>query len=249
MNNDLLPLVSIIIPCYNSSRFIETTINSIVKQSYLNWELILVDDGSMDKTWKLLLNASQHNKIFCYKRDRLPKNANTCRNIGFEKSAGDYILFLDSDDILEVNCLENRMRAITSDSNLQFVAVKMGRISTEGKLIKSQKIRYSKNHLGNFIAQNCIWNIASPLYRRSIIDAVDGFNEDFYRLQDVELAFRILSRQNTKYLFLDNSEPDCYYRQGTRAKDEKFYKEYFMHFFNYIEIVLKWIHENDCKKK
>lgn len=101
--------VSIISPVYNRAEIIIDTINSIQNQTYTFWEFIIVDDGSTDCTIDVIKEFSQSDeRILLIERDRLPKGAPTCRNIGYENASGDYIIFLDSDDILFPDALKNR---------------------------------------------------------------------------------------------------------------------------------------------
>ena len=105
-----MDLVSVIIPSFNSSKFIGETIESIIHQSHSNWELIIIDDGSEDNTVKIIQEfISNESRIKLIERYRDPKGAPTCRNIGIENSHGDYLIFHDSDDILASWCLESRL--------------------------------------------------------------------------------------------------------------------------------------------
>ena len=97
--------VSIILPNYNSSEFIEKTINSILKQTYKHWKLIIVDDCSDLKTIKILKKYRQHKKIkiiFLKKN----KGAGFCRNLAISKSKSRYLAFIDSDDTWNKNKLK-----------------------------------------------------------------------------------------------------------------------------------------------
>ena len=102
------PAVSIVLPNYNSFKFINSTIKSIVKQSYTNWKLIIVDDCSDKKTRDLLLKITKNKKIkiFWLKKNR---GAGYCRNLAVKKSHSKYIAFIDSDDIWKKNKLKNQI--------------------------------------------------------------------------------------------------------------------------------------------
>jgi|APSaa5957512576_1039674.scaffolds.fasta_scaffold85731_1 teichuronic acid biosynthesis glycosyltransferase TuaG len=94
-----LPLVSIIMPAYNSGEYIDEAIKSVLSQSYKNYELIIIDDCSRDSTFEILKYYSEkYNNIFYYK-NRVNRGPGSSRNIGIKKSTGEYIAFLDSDDI------------------------------------------------------------------------------------------------------------------------------------------------------
>lgn len=97
--NKLNPLVTIITPCYNSADFVKLTINSVLEQTYTNWELIVIDDKSKDNTCQVIEEyIQQHSNIQLIKLQQNGGVANA-RNVGLELAKGKYIAFLDSDDI------------------------------------------------------------------------------------------------------------------------------------------------------
>lgn len=105
-------LVSIVVPVYNSEKFILDTINTVEKQSYKNWELIFVDDCSKDNSTKIIKERIKNNNKI--KLIELKKNsgAATARNVGIDESKGSYIAFLDSDDLWKKEKLENQLAFI-----------------------------------------------------------------------------------------------------------------------------------------
>jgi|TARA_Y100000389_G_scaffold203792_1_gene253500 teichuronic acid biosynthesis glycosyltransferase TuaG len=100
--------IDIILPNYNSHEFISETINSIIRQSYFNWSLTIVDDHSDAKTKNILKKFSKNKKIKIY---WLKKNqgAGFCRNYALKKTKSSYIAFIDSDDIWKKNKLQNQI--------------------------------------------------------------------------------------------------------------------------------------------
>ena len=102
------PDVTIVLPNYNSSLFIEQTLNSILKQSYNNWKLVIVDDCSDNKTKAVLKKFFYHKKIKIY---LLKKNrgAAYCRNFAIKNIRSKYIAFIDSDDLWKKNKLKNQI--------------------------------------------------------------------------------------------------------------------------------------------
>ena len=112
-------LVSIITPTYNSEKFISATIHSVQNQTYSNWELIIVDDCSTDKTVEIINNAIKSDSRI--KLHSLAKNEGTgvARNIGIANSNGSYISFLDSDDLWVFNKLERQLDFM-EENNLAF---------------------------------------------------------------------------------------------------------------------------------
>ena len=109
------PLVSIIIPTYNRAHLIGETLDSILAQTYSNWECIIIDDGSTDSTAEIIrLFIEKDSRFVFYNRpSQVIKGANSCRNYGFEKSSGDYINWFDSDDLMLPDCIEQRVNTFT----------------------------------------------------------------------------------------------------------------------------------------
>ncbi len=101
------PLVSVIIPAYNAGKYIESAVNSVLKQSYINIELIVVDDGSTDNTLDVLSPFSDIKII-----STSNKGVSHARNIGIDASKGEYISFLDADDELECDAIEILVKSI-----------------------------------------------------------------------------------------------------------------------------------------
>ena len=95
--NKKLPLVSVILNCYNSARFLKKSINSVIAQSYQNWELIIFDNCSRDNTKLEVLKFKKNKKIKYFKSKRLV-NLYYARNLAIEKARGSLITFLDADD-------------------------------------------------------------------------------------------------------------------------------------------------------
>jgi glycosyltransferase involved in cell wall biosynthesis len=116
------PLVSVIIPTYNRAHLIGETLDSIIDQTYTNWECIIVDDGSTDNTETVIQHYIQKDSRFQFLKR--PKNqikgANVCRNIGFNNSKGDFIQWFDSDDIMYSKSLEIKVDSLTG-TNYDYV--------------------------------------------------------------------------------------------------------------------------------
>lgn len=113
-------LVSIIIPCYNHGRYLIETLDSVLSQTYSQWECIVVDDGSIDDTENIvsLYTKKKRNIKYIYQ-----ENQGVCvaRNAGIEKSLGKYILFLDGDDKISTNFLEISVPILEDNSSIKLV--------------------------------------------------------------------------------------------------------------------------------
>lgn len=109
MNNK----VSVIIPCYNQANFLEETLMSVLKQTYINWECIIVNDGSTDNTQSIAKTWEEKDNRFKY---LYKKNGglSSARNFGLEHAEGDYIQFLDSDDLIKPDKFELQFQDLKS---------------------------------------------------------------------------------------------------------------------------------------
>lgn len=115
------PLVSIIIPTYNRAHLIGETLDSVLAQTYTNWECIVVDDGSTDTTAELMEAYCNKDARFQYHhrpKDRLP-GGNAARNYGFELSKGEYVNWFDSDDIMHSSKISIQIKSLL-DSDFKF---------------------------------------------------------------------------------------------------------------------------------
>ncbi|HBC5517211.1 TPA: glycosyltransferase family 2 protein, partial [Proteus mirabilis] len=101
-------LVSIIMPCFNSEKYISEAIESVLKQTYSNFELIIIDDNSTDSTLKII-NSFRDNRITIISFDE-NQGAGVARNKGIEVANGRFIAFLDSDDLWSKNKLEAQIK-------------------------------------------------------------------------------------------------------------------------------------------
>lgn len=103
--------VSIIIPCYNQSEFIEETLLSVFNQEHTQWECLLIDDGSTDNTAAIIKKWVEKDNRFCYYKKE-NKGVSEARNFGLQKAKGDFIQFLDSDDLIASDKLSVSISAI-----------------------------------------------------------------------------------------------------------------------------------------
>ena len=217
MNN---PLVSIIIPTFNRAHLIDETLNSVLAQRYTNWECIVVDDGSMDATDELMASYCLKDSRFKYYHrpsDKI-KGASSCRNIGLFKAIGDYVIFLDSDDLLIENCLENRIQRLKKYPNDFFLVFPMF-IEDHNKKRMRVKIPEVNDFLTEFLSSKIHWQTMCTLWDIQFLKQINGFNELYPRLNDPEIHIRALLEANGHYKVLYNDEPDSIYRIDVNAKN------------------------------
>ena len=148
-------LVSIITPSYNSAKFIAETIQSVQNQTYQNWEMIIVDDGSSDETESVVLSIIQKdNRIQFYKLSQNLGPA-VARNTGIEKASGDYMTFIDADDIWFPTFIENNIKTI-QETGIPFVFSSYKRANEQLEFVYSDFIVPNKVSYSDILKSNSI---------------------------------------------------------------------------------------------
>ena len=112
-------IVSIIVPVYNGEKYISRCLDSLINQTYSNLEIVLVNDGSIDKSKEILNEyAKTDNRIKIY--DQINQGASVARNIGLEKANGKYIMFVDADDYIDSHMVEEMIKNIKHENTIVF---------------------------------------------------------------------------------------------------------------------------------
>ncbi len=206
-------VVSIITPSFNRSYIIDETAKSIFNQTYPHWEWVITDDGSTDDSWQKLLGyAKQDARVKIYKRDRDPKGACVCRNIAVEKCTGDYVMFLDTDDVLASFCLEQRVKAMEEDSECDFMIFPMmlfRKQMDDTRLLWN--IDEDEDDLYRILVGDPVCQGTGPLWKRSSFVKVGMWREDLKLWQDIELHIRSLLSP-MKYKKRLQLKPDVFLR-------------------------------------
>jgi glycosyltransferase involved in cell wall biosynthesis len=152
-------LFSVIIPTYNRAAFISGTVQSVLKQTYKSFEVIIVDDGSTDDTEAVLQPLVQQNSnVFYFKKKNEERGA--ARNFGIRHAKGDYVTFLDSDDILYPNHLQEAVELIEKNNAPEVFHLGFEILRTDGTVVK----RFN-NHSGS---------LNSKLFRQGNVLSCNG---------------------------------------------------------------------------
>lgn len=186
-------LISIIIPTYNRAHLIGETLDSILEQTYENWECIVVDDGSTDNTADILAKYVKKDMRFQYydrPKERI-EGPNSCRNYGFELSKGDYVKWFDSDDLMCDTLLGNQIKVL--DENVDCTVCKLVYYDFENnKLLRENKI-YSDNLIEDYLVGKVTFYISGPLWKRSFLNKQkELFDESISNLDDWDFNLRML---------------------------------------------------------
>ncbi|MDE6552619.1 MAG: glycosyltransferase [Muribaculaceae bacterium] len=181
-------MVSIVIPCYNVETYVANTIDSILKQTDEDWEIIAIDDGSSDNTFDVLSSYSQKDSRIRVKRVK-NQGVSAARNIGITFAYGDWIYFLDGDDVIEDGLVAELNGRIDKTEMLLFDFVKEKR----GKVLKKYKIRRLNDILGDFLVNSQTICMCSFAVKREFINNFNlKFDTDTYYGEDREFIAKIL---------------------------------------------------------
>ncbi len=216
-------LISIITPNFNSAQTIEATFSSIVCQTHNNWEWLIIDDGSTDSSPEMIMEFSNRDpRIRFIRRNNNPKGASVCRNIGIEHAIGDYLMFLDADDLLVPYCLEQRLYKMEENPYMDFGVFNMGMFKNElGDMPGGINLYTDEagDYIKLFLSYKIPWSITCPIWKRSFIEQNRiRFSEQYQRLQDPEFHSKILLKYHPDFKVYKEAEIDCFYRQSNNKK-------------------------------
>jgi glycosyltransferase involved in cell wall biosynthesis len=250
-------MFSIIIPLFNKEKSIRRTIESVLWQSMLNFELIVVNDGSTDNSLTTVRNLNDPRiKIIEQKNS----GVSSARNAGIQAARGEYIAFIDADDLWDKNYLSLMSKLIEDCSEASFYACQFAKISGENKEIVND-IHKHRGYIGNYFYEA----IKAPLVctsgiivKRQCFHEIGLFNNQYKRGEDLEMWTRLA--RNYKFAFeprvltyymLDDNNRACY----TRPKLKYYYceigesedeRKYFAHLSEklLIELILSRSYKN-----
>ena len=190
-------LISVIMPAYNTAHYISTAIESLIDQTYSNWELIIIDDGSVDDTSKIVNEWLGKDRRIQYFRQENSKQGKA-RNLGISKSQGFYLAFLDADDIWLPEKLEIQIREIKKKNvDLVFSNSYVFKDNKLNDILESMNIPgnvfYDRHSIGMFLEVNRI-PILTVLAKKQKRVNVGGFSEklDIQNVEDYHLWLKML---------------------------------------------------------
>ena len=227
------PLVSVIIPaCNGVARYLDQAVESVLSQTFNDFEFIIIDDASTDGTHKLVPNDP---RVTYYRRDQNGGNS-VARNEGAKLARGEFLAFLDQDDLWEPTFLEETLATIQSSGDVALVHTDGRIINTRNKILKSNK-DYDTN-LAKHTKDMCLLlrnghhiTLYGTLFRKTHYDAVHGCDEKLRIWTDVDLGIRLSQKYPVAHL------PKPLYRHrryansacaATRKEQALFSRRYFL---------------------
>ena len=190
---------SIIIPCYNIEKYISKTLESVFNQTFKDFEIILINDGSKDNTGEILDDYSKK-----YKRIKVVHKENEgvseARNIGIRNATGEYIYFLDGDDLIESTLLE-RANEVFKNDKIEIFSFGFNMVYEDGKIKRryseeeyDSKIINSKEFLSLFFNKKAGQHMCSFIVKKDIIENKIFFTKGLERGEDLEFQIKMLLR-------------------------------------------------------
>lgn len=200
-------LVSIIVPMYNSEKYIERCVKSLISQSYKNIEIVLVDDGSKDKTIEILkIYKDKDSRIKLYKKKN--RGASSARNYGLEKCTGDYILFVDADDYIDSNMVQDMVTMVDITANTMVLSgndeIYVDKIEYRNLFVGiKDKRNIPRNIVMREIASGRAGLICCKLIPKSIVDKFNIRFDESIKMSEDQLFFLELVQYIDKFCYVE----------------------------------------------
>ncbi len=184
------PKVSVILPSYNGEKYIKESIQSVIDQSFQDWELIIVNDCSQDKTLEIANSfAEKDGRIIVISNEsnrRLPSSL----NIGFARARGTYLTWTSDDNIYKNNALEKMCNYLDANPDTDMVAMDMDIIDENGNLVDVFSKYFTFKRTVEYLMHGC--NVgAAFMYRRTIADKVGEYDTSTFCAEDYDYWCRI----------------------------------------------------------
>jgi len=204
--------VSVIIPAFNHGSFVVYSLESLINQVYQNWECIVVDDGSSDNTEEIVQSYVRRDKriVYVYQKNG---GLSKARNAGLSRARGEYIQFLDADDLIESRKLQSHVRYLEDNPEVDIVYGEARYFRTERPWERRRsmsdidlpwmpKVSGSGKEIQEALLRMNIMVVSAPLSRRRIIDQVGLFDEGLPLLEDWDYWIRCAVRGG-RFQYLD----------------------------------------------
>lgn len=187
-----MPKVSVVIPSYNRADYIPATIDSVLKQSFKDWELIFVDDGSTDATENILANYVKQDSRIKYFKQANSERA-VARSYGMKLATGEYICLVDSDDIWYEDKLEKQITVMDASPDLVLCYASVDRIDLSGKPTKAARRQFqgfSGDIYKELLKRNFIPSV-TPMFRRQSFTQIGDQVTAFIPYEDWDFWLRL----------------------------------------------------------
>jgi glycosyltransferase involved in cell wall biosynthesis len=203
--------ISVVIPVYNGEKCIRESVESVLKQTFLDIEVIVINDGSTDTTLEIIQSITDSRlKIFSYINAGLAAS----RNRGITHSTGEYISFIDADDLWTVNKLESQFQALQENKKAAVAYSWTDYIDDQSKFLKAgRRITATGDIYNQLLVVNFLENGSNPLITREALTTVGGFDESLPAAEDWDMWLRLAAG----YEFILVPEAQILYRVSVNS--------------------------------
>lgn len=206
-----MPLISAIVPLYNGERTIRETIESVLNQTFSDFELIIINDGSQDSSLDIVSDISDRRlKVLSYTN----AGVNASRNRGICQSSGDFVAFLDADDLWTPDKLASQLKALQENPQASVAYSWTDYIDESSHFLRrGTYLTFNGNVYENLLMINFLENGSNPLIRRQALIEVGGFEESLTYAEDWDMWLRLAA----KYDFIGVPSPQILYRVSAHS--------------------------------
>lgn len=233
----MIPLLTIIIPAYNAELYLKNTIDSVLLQSFQNFDIVIINDGSTDNTQEIIKAISKNDARIKYKT--IPNSGvSNARNDGLKLAKSKYVLFLDADDLLSTNFLEDRITFLETHPKYSICGSSITTFTDEGEYIETAMHAPTENGLREILLYNpTIASIPSNLIIRadrlkkndlSFRSSLNSTADKFFLLELFKAGFKSKSIKNSP----------LYYRIHSNSMSQKISKKLFDDNLNYFNLIV-----------
>lgn len=212
---DTAPMVSVIMPAFNSEKFIETAIRSVINQTFIDWELLVIDDGSVDSTCAIVERLAAEDERINLIRNEMNVGVARTRNRGFELCRGAYVALLDSDDVWHPEKLERQV-FVAERTGVDIVYCSYRMLDDRGNKIYDDFSVPVTTDFESSLTKSVI-SCSTAFLRREVVDKY-RFVTEFYH-EDLVLWLQILRDGHTACGIVDVLA-DYRVREGARASNK-----------------------------
>ena len=190
-------VISVITPTYNRARVLPAAVASVLSQTFGDFELIIVDDGSEDNTPDVLKPFFADRRVrYVYQENQGQSHA---RNLALKQATGDFIAFLDSDDVWAPDKLEKQLAVFRANSEVDIVHGDEAIINEQGSVVSLQNMRRYSGRITRYLLADNSVSITTALVRRRCFDEMGGFDTSVGVADDYELWLRFSARYCYQY--------------------------------------------------
>lgn len=218
-----MPIVSVIIPAYNGDRFIAEAIQSVLMQTFTDWDLVIVDDGSTDQTGAIARQyAAQYSNQIRYVTQE-NRGIAAARNRGVQETTGELVAFLDQDDVFLSTKLALQVAVLNERPHLGIVHSGWQTVDAQGQPIAN--VEPWNESLTLDVPQWLEWKpifLGAMLFRRSLLESVGGFRTQWQQTDDVDLVLRMV-RQGCQAMWVP--QVTVQYRQHEANTSRKVHQQ------------------------